>query len=87
VLAFVFAASEPAELGRTGEVGELEFSDWTEPILAFRVSCRWRNFGAGKLDFLSIASTVLWKRRNRASARIRVDSRSIVVDSSLTSFC
>jgi hypothetical protein len=45
---------------------------------------RCRSFGAGKLDFLSIASTVRWKRRNKASARISVDSRSIVVDNSLT---
>lgn len=40
--------------------------------------------GAGKFFFLSIASTSRWKRRNRASARIRVDSRSIVHESSLT---
>jgi hypothetical protein len=40
--------------------------------------------GFGKLDFLSIASTVRWKRRKRASARTRVDSRSIELDSSLT---
>jgi hypothetical protein len=45
---------------------------------------RCRNFGAGKLDFLSIASTVRWKRRKRASARMRVDSKSIVVESSFT---
>ena len=45
---------------------------------------RCRNFGFGKLDFLSTASTVLWKRRNRASARTNVDSKSIVVESSLT---
>ena len=40
--------------------------------------------GFGKLDFLSMASTVRWKRRKRASARMRVDSRSIELDSSLT---
>ena len=45
------------------------------------------SFGAGKLDFLSMASTVRWKRRKRASARTRVDSRSIVVESSLTVLC
>ena len=43
-----------------------------------------RNLGAGKFCFLSMASTRRWKRLNRASARIRVDSRSIVPESSLT---
>jgi hypothetical protein len=42
--------------------------------------------GAGKLLFLSIASTVFWKRRNSCSARMRVDSRSIVLESSFTAF-
>jgi hypothetical protein len=45
---------------------------------------RCRNLGAGKFDFLSIASTVRWKRRNKASARMSVLSKSIVVESSLT---
>lgn len=40
--------------------------------------------GAGKLCFLSTASTNRWKRRKRTSARIKVDSRSIVPDSSFT---
>lgn len=48
---------------------------------------RFRRMGAGKEAFLSIASTVRWKRRKRASARMRVDSRSIVVDSSFTYLC
>jgi hypothetical protein len=42
------------------------------------------SFGTGKLDFLSMASTCRWKRRKRDSARTRVDSRSIVLDSSFT---
>lgn len=40
--------------------------------------------GAGKLCFLSTASTNRWYRRKRTSARIKVDSRSIVPDSSFT---
>lgn len=40
--------------------------------------------GAGKFCFLSIASINRWKRRNKDSARINVDSRSIVFDNSLT---
>jgi len=43
-----------------------------------------RNLGAGKFSFLSMASTRRWKRLNRASARMRVDSRSMVPESSLT---
>ena len=54
-----------------------------DEVLVWAVG-RFRSLGAGKLDFLSIASTVRWKRRKRASARMRVDSRSIVVESSLT---
>ena len=38
----------------------------------------------GKFPFLSIVSTVRWKRRKSDSARIKVDSRSMVPDSSLT---
>lgn len=45
---------------------------------------RWRTIGAGKLSFLSIASTVRWNRRKRAWARSKVDGRSIVFASSLT---
>lgn len=62
-----------------------ERRDWTPPNEAFVETGRCRSFGLGKLDFLSIASTVLWKRRKSASARTRVDSRSIVVESSFTS--
>ena len=40
--------------------------------------------GAGKLSFLSIASTVRWNRRKRACARSKVEGRSIVFASSLT---
>lgn len=40
--------------------------------------------GAGKFCFLSIASTTRWNLRKRASALINVDSKSIVLDSSLT---
>jgi predicted acyltransferase (DUF342 family) len=60
-----------------------ELVDGVEEELRFGLC---RNLGAGKLDFLSMASTVLWKRRNSASARMSVDSRSIVVDNSLTVF-
>lgn len=41
--------------------------------------------GPGKFSFLSTASTRRWKRRKSASARMRVDSRSILPDNSLTS--
>lgn len=60
-------------------------SDCELPILALRTTVdvgRFLNAGAGKLLFLSMASTVRWKRRKSASARMRVDSRSIVVESS-----
>lgn len=40
--------------------------------------------GEGNMCFLSIASTVRWKRMKSASARMRVESRSIVFASSLT---
>lgn len=44
-----------------------------------------RSRGAeGKLPFLSMASTRRWKRLKRASARMRVDSRSMVPESSFT---
>lgn len=45
---------------------------------------RCRTTGAGKLSFLSTASTVRWNRRKRAWARSKVDGRSIVFASSLT---
>lgn len=48
------------------------------------IGLRWRIEGAGKLRFLSMASTVRWKRRKRAWARRRVEGRSIVLESSLT---
>ena len=58
------------EAGRGGE--EMDF--------------RCLGFGAeGKLSFLSIVSTVRWKRRKSASARMRVEGRSMVLESSLTS--
>lgn len=43
--------------------------------------------GAGKFCFLSIASTTRWNLRKRASALIKVDSRSIVLDNSFTCKC
>lgn len=43
--------------------------------------------GAGKLGFLSMASMSRWNLRKRASARMSVDSRSIVPESSLTVDC
>ena len=64
---------------------ELECVEDEEEVLVCAVG-RFRSLGAGKLDFLSMASTVRWKRRNRASARMRVDSRSIVEESSLTMY-
>ena len=45
---------------------------------------RCRTLGAGKLFFLSTASTVRWKRLKSASALISVLSRSMVLESSLT---
>lgn len=48
---------------------------------------RGRTLGVGKFDFLSIASTVLRKRMKSASARMRVDGRSMVFESSLTISC
>jgi hypothetical protein len=58
-LVLAFAVFESEEAGLTGEIEALEFNDCTDPMLAFLVGCLCRNFGAGKLDFLSIASTVL----------------------------
>lgn len=49
-----------------------------------RAGFRCRTLGAGKLFFLSMASTVRWKRRKRAWARRRVEGRSMVFDNSLT---
>lgn len=54
-------------------------------VTAVPILCR--TAGLGKLDFLSMASTVRWKRRKRASARTSVESRSIVLESSLTHDC
>lgn len=45
---------------------------------------RARADGVGKLEFLSMASTVLRKRRKSASARMIVEERSMVFESSLT---
>lgn len=50
----------------------------------FWICFRWCAAGAGKLFFLSIASTVRSKRRKRDSARVRMGMRSIVLESSLT---
>lgn len=44
----------------------------------------WCNRGAGKFDFLSMDSRVRSKRRKRASARMRIASKSRVLESSLT---
>lgn len=44
----------------------------------------WSYRGAGKFCFLSTASTSLLNRLNRDSARVRVASRSMVFESSLT---
>lgn len=44
----------------------------------------WRNRGVGKFDFLSMDSRVRSKRRKSASARMRIASRSRVLESSLT---
>ena len=54
---------------------------WDEPDSALPVGC-FR--GAGKFCFLSTASTRRWNFLKRDSARMRVDSRSIVLESSLT---
>ncbi len=62
--------------GARGAEEEEEEDDVDGPFLA--------RAGAGKLCFLSMASTRRWKRRNSASARMRVDSRSIVFESSFT---
>jgi hypothetical protein len=43
--------------------------------------------GAGKFCFLSTASMSLWNLLKRLSALMRVASRSIVVESSLTKHC
>ena len=51
------------------------------------IGLRRRMLGSGKLFFLSIVSIIRRKRRNRLSARIKVDSRSIVPDRSLTRIC
>ncbi len=83
-MALVLAAEVSYPAFESCEVGRGEVEDWTLRVEPFRAGCRRRMFGAGKLDFLSIASTVLWKRRNKASARTRVLSRFIVVESSLT---
>jgi hypothetical protein len=45
---------------------------------------RGSGLGGGKVPLRSMASTVRWKRRKRASALERVASRSIVSESSLT---
>jgi hypothetical protein len=60
-----------------------EVRDCPLPREALRIG-RCRMDGAGKLSFLSMASTVRWKRRKRASARTSVLSNSIEVESSLT---
>ncbi len=46
------------EVFADGEDGEDGRSDCVPPKEAFCIVARWRSFGAGKLDFLSIASTV-----------------------------
>ncbi len=53
-------------------------------LASWAIDLRWRMEGAGKLRFLSMASTVRWKRRKRAWARRRVEGRSMVFESSLT---
>ena len=54
------------------------------PVAEESVGLRCRIVGLGKLCFLSTASTVRWKRRNKDCARRRVEGRSMVLESSLT---
>lgn len=69
----VAACGRDADSEAPGEVGG-EF-----------IERRWRaDGGAGKFCFLSIVSTVRWKRRYRDSARMSVVSRSMVPESSFT---
>jgi hypothetical protein len=58
-----------------------EGSDW---VLVSGPGLRWRTGAAGKLYFLSIASTFFVKRLNKASALLRIGIRSMVLESSLT---
>jgi hypothetical protein len=67
-----FPASLPGEAGGSAELGS-DDDPWVS-----------RGLGAGKFPFLSTASTRRWKRLKRASARMRVESRSMVHESSLT---
>lgn len=93
LLLFLLRA-EPLLLLATDVVSLLETGDGLAALLllllpgrSFVLSTdivRWRTMGAGKLSFLSIASTVRWNRRKRAWARSKVEGRSIVFASSLT---
>lgn len=77
----------PAASAPVAEVTERLFwsSDTSPPPAAgLSVALRCRTVGVGKLCFLSMASTVRWKRRKRACARRSVEGRSILLESSLT---
>jgi hypothetical protein len=62
-----------------GAVGEVDAADELDSAAGANTGR-----GAGKLPFLSTASTSRWKRLNRTSARMRVELRSMVHESSLT---
>lgn len=66
----------PTFCGRCGDLPLVE----ADSCVGLR---RWVD-GAGKLFFLSIASTVRSKRRKRDSARVRRGTSSMVFESSLT---
>jgi hypothetical protein len=54
VFAFVTAGEEEV----TGSAGVADWLESAEELEVFRIGCRCRSLGAGKFDFLSMASTV-----------------------------
>ena len=77
-------ASEPVFEAADGPVLVLGFWAMSLSEGVGPAGFRCRTLGVGKLFFLSMASTVRWKRRKRAWARRRVEGRSMVLESSLT---
>ena len=81
---FSFHGVGTVNSGLTLELDATASGDLPLSVVEFWICFRWCAAGAGKLFFLSIASTVRSKRRKRDSARVRMGMSSIVLESSLT---
>lgn len=67
-----------------GERGNVGLAALAGEVVGIEVEEEARPCGTGNVCLRSMASTMRWKRRKRDSARMSVEGRSIVLESSLT---